>query len=395
MADHRKPVTSLGGVRGLIVKSDDRPSVDILGMDWMTRPTPEKAKIHALHGLRGLMAWWVVLGHISLAFGWHIPLIDQNTLAVDVFVLLSGFVIAMLIDRKAEPYGQYLARRAFRLFPLYIVVLAVSAALLPMQIEAWAAAPTTAANVNRLKLATNGLDHLTTHLLVHIPLLQGVFPRGVGPQAAYTIVGQAWSISLEWQFYVVAPLMMWAFANRRRWPLIVAGAAALLMISGHFTGAFLGAKIIHFMIGMVTYQILKRSDPFSWAVFVIALAIAALWKGGAMQIVPLGIWAAVIWSSAQPAHSNGHRIAAWIGRPAMFRMGEISYSIYLVHMIPLSVFIYAFRLEGLTLLTSQITVLIATLVVTYLISVLTFRFIEQPGIALGARLTARRENESK
>ena len=269
------------------------------------------------------------------------------------------------------------------------MILAVSAALLPMQIEAWAGAPTTAQNANRLKLAIDGWDHLASHMLVHIPLLQGVVPRGLGPQAAYTIVGQAWSISLEWQFYVVAPLMMWAFASRRRWPFVLAGAAVLLIISGHFTGAFLGAKIIHFMIGMVTYQVLKRSDVSSWAALMAALVLAAIWKGGLIQVVPLGIWGAIIWSSAQPAHSNGHRLAGWIGGPAMFQMGEISYSIYLVHMLPLSVSIYAFRLQGFASISSQITVLIVTLVATYLISLFTFKYVEQPFIALGARFTSK------
>lgn len=54
----------------------------------MTSPTAEWAKIGALEGLRGVMAWWVVLGHVSLTLGWKLPLIDRNTLAVDVFIFL-------------------------------------------------------------------------------------------------------------------------------------------------------------------------------------------------------------------------------------------------------------------------------------------------------------------
>ena len=57
----------------------------------MADPTPEKSKIKALEGLRGVMAWWVVIGHVSLTAGWQLPLIDRNTLPVDVFILLSGF----------------------------------------------------------------------------------------------------------------------------------------------------------------------------------------------------------------------------------------------------------------------------------------------------------------
>jgi peptidoglycan/LPS O-acetylase OafA/YrhL len=43
------------------------------------------------------MAWWVVLGHVSLSVGWKLPLIDNNGLAVEVFIFLSGFVIARIL----------------------------------------------------------------------------------------------------------------------------------------------------------------------------------------------------------------------------------------------------------------------------------------------------------
>lgn len=76
----------------------------------MTSPTAQWAKIGALEGLRGVMAWWVVLGHVSLTLGWKLPLIDRNTLAVDVFIFLSGFVITSLVDRKHEAYRPYIIR---------------------------------------------------------------------------------------------------------------------------------------------------------------------------------------------------------------------------------------------------------------------------------------------
>ena len=141
------------------------------------------------------MAAWVVVGHLSLALDWRLPLIDSPGLAVDVFIILSGFVIALLLERKAEPYPAYLLRRAFRLFPLYLPVLAVSALLLPVQLEAWEAATPSPANLLRVERAQSALAEPWAHLLVHIPLVQGLVPRFASPDMAYTIVGQAWSIS--------------------------------------------------------------------------------------------------------------------------------------------------------------------------------------------------------
>jgi peptidoglycan/LPS O-acetylase OafA/YrhL len=356
----------------------------------VVQPTPENAKIHALHGLRGVMAWWVVFGHISLAFNWQIPLIDRNTLAVDVFVLLSGFVIAMLIDRKREPYGTYIVRRAFRLFPLYLIVLGISAALLPIQIGAWASLEGTAPNLNRVKLAWDGWQHLTSHMITHIPLAQGLVPKAISSQAPYTIVGQAWSISLEWQFYLIAPLLMWTLAKTRRMTLALVTVIVLIILSHWFTGAFIGAKIIHFAIGIVTFKLLKREDVPVWGLVSIALTIAAIAKNGAIQVIPLGIWAAVIWSSSRPAHSAGHSFARLFGGSTLFKMGEISYSVYLIHMIPLYASIYFLRDAKLPQDAMQIIVMLITIVTTYLISCVTFRYIEQPCIRFGASVTMQR-----
>src|SRR6186713_2887882 len=157
------------------------------------QPTPDHLKIHSLHGLRGLMAWWVVLGHSFVAVGWHVPLIERNTLAVDVFIMLSGFVISMLIERKAEPYGVYIVRRAFRLFPLYLVALAISAALLPVQLLAWQSLVANRSNLYRIELVQQALADLPLHLGINLPLAQGLAPKIVGSDIPYAIIGQAWS----------------------------------------------------------------------------------------------------------------------------------------------------------------------------------------------------------
>ncbi|MDO9607223.1 MAG: hypothetical protein Q7J26_01760 [Brevundimonas sp.] len=54
---------------------------------------PSDERIAPLEGVRGLMAWWVVLGHYAHTVGLTNPILENNALAVDVFVILSGFVI--------------------------------------------------------------------------------------------------------------------------------------------------------------------------------------------------------------------------------------------------------------------------------------------------------------
>lgn len=89
--------------------------------------------IKELEGLRGLMAIWVVLGHSLAALpiiNKHVPPTLLNSYAVDVFIILSGFVIFFMIDNKKQSYPQYIIQRFFRIFPLYLLILAVSVFLI-------------------------------------------------------------------------------------------------------------------------------------------------------------------------------------------------------------------------------------------------------------------------
>ncbi|MBC8038204.1 MAG: acyltransferase family protein, partial [Rhizobiales bacterium] len=91
------------------------------------------ARIHEFEALRGALAAWVVIGHVFKHSGYApdalypFPLLGDPGMPVDVFIILSGFVIFSLLDHKHEGYWPFITRRFFRLFPLFLVVLLVSA----------------------------------------------------------------------------------------------------------------------------------------------------------------------------------------------------------------------------------------------------------------------------
>lgn len=333
------------------------------------------------------MAWWVVIGHISLTAGWQLPLIDRNTLPVDVFILLSGFVIALLIDKKSEPYAPYIVRRAFRIFPLYLAVLIVSALLIEMQISAWANIPfVTATNQSRLELAKMSGSALGTHFLIHAPLLQGIVPPKFLAGAPWTIVGQAWSLSLEWQFYIVAPLFVWALRTPKR-----AAAAFIVMLgaslaSRWFSSAFIGSYIWHFGIGIATYFFItaQATRKFTSSMMCI-FAVLILVKQGLWQVVPLAIWVTAIACILNPSGKLKF-LADILNSPRAVHQGERSYSIYFTHMIPVTLFVYLFNLAGIDKAQYAIALLVCVLLSTYALSQLTYRWIEKPGIKFGATL---------
>lgn len=362
-----------------------------MGRRQIIAPTPERGKVQALEGLRALMAWWVVFGHLSHTLGLNLPLIDNNTLAVDVFVILSGYVIFRLIDVKQEAYGPYLVRRMFRIFPLYLSVLLVSTILLPVYARALADIPFhTARNVERLTQTIEAIRALPTHLLFHIPLLQGLVPTYIIPDVAYTIVGQAWSISLELQYYLVAPLIFLSISRPRLLPLVVIAVIALLLVRG-MTDAFLGHKILLFGIGITSHLAVhhvRQPEQRLALIVLIGLGIGVIIQRPA-SVIPVAIWAVAFASTRYDNHRLPRAIQrVLIARPLVF-LGERSYSIYMVHMIPLYLGVFLLNQLAISHFEYGLLLILFTSALTLGVSMVTFLLIEKPGIMLGARLAGR------
>jgi peptidoglycan/LPS O-acetylase OafA/YrhL len=268
-------------------------------------------------------------------------------------------------------------RRGFRLFPLYLFALIVSAALLPVQSAAWQALAPTPMNVARASLATTGIEQFATQFAWHLPLAQGLQPA----PAPYTILGQAWSISLEWQFYLLAPLLYLGLTNRRFTPLAVAVAGALVLMAPALSNAFIGSNLALFLVGMTSYLALGNRR-WTWAAAI--LGAFTLLDDGPWLAIPLAIWTLVLVAAATgswPARLLASRFVCYLG--------EISYSTYLLHMIPLFGSIYLLTAWGIEGLALQVAVATLTVTGTLTASAASYRFIELPGIQVGAKLTKR------
>ena len=87
-------------------------------------------EIRALTGLRGIAACWVMMGHYR---GHHVPtpgflarVIDHKGLAVDLFLMLSGFVLANAYgpEDRWRGFCVFIENRLARIYPLYFVTAA-------------------------------------------------------------------------------------------------------------------------------------------------------------------------------------------------------------------------------------------------------------------------------
>jgi peptidoglycan/LPS O-acetylase OafA/YrhL len=184
---------------------------------------PEEYRISCLDGFRGLLAIWVFLGHLAGAVGFTFPILSRPGLAVDFFMILSGFLMQWhWMPRNNTSLAQqsltFYSRRFFRIAPLYYIALTtitvfhdgLSTAKSRIQNVFHPQSEITAILGSSSDQAIN-IDSLVAHTL---------FFFGVIPEYAQNHPLPDWSISLEMQFYLVFPLLVMLL--QRTGPILLA-----------------------------------------------------------------------------------------------------------------------------------------------------------------------------
>ena len=365
----------------------------------------ENARIDGLEGLRGLMSFWVWISHVStiatLPFdkhtGWGM-ILANGEFAVGVFVILSGFVISLALDSpKAPTYSGFLIRRGFRLFPIYLLSLYVSVLLLQPSMTALQQLPWDGPRTaDRLVIFQNTMDYFWSHLFLHTALLHGIIPDKILPSTSFAFMGQAWSLTLEWQFYLIAPVAFF-FLSRRKLGhvthlLVMLATVALSKVFGQ--PSFLFSMLYLFAIGYFGQRLLKelKQGTISIAQSLQYLAVEA----AVLSVTGTGFISFLIWSSVFLAIAfsiQGRRsvILKILESPPIRFLGNISYSFYCLHMVVMYALVY------LLIVTLEIRdrdiyieVLIpSSLLVTLLLSWFTYVTVETPMQNYGRKLVAK------
>lgn len=359
--------------------------------------------VREMEGLRGVMALWVVLGHVATTVGvnsWWFRNKLFNNYAVDVFILLSGFAIAAMLHNKQEDYRTYIARRFLRIFPVYLLFLALSVAIAPITVEIWQSAPAGFMRENRVDIATETMRHWWPHLIAHVTALHGLIPPSLLPRTDYAFLGQAWSISLEWQFYLVAPFFLaWLAKPRKslRELLFATAVCVLLAVIGKVLPAgFLGRSLHEFALGALTFEFMLARErrhstcaaisiPLAWAAVV---AVCIFWKS--VDMLPYAIWATVVAAALEAREKQASGLALvsrfLCTRPAQF-IGRMAYSVYLSHMLVIVAGLVLLRQLGMGNVYSQsVALAIFTVIGTLLVSFASYQLVERPFHELGRAL---------
>ena len=374
----------------------------------MTTSTPPR--VECLDGLRGLAALWVLTGHCVLLSGWSLPVIDKPDLGVDLFMMLSGFLMVFdyYLRAEKEPWTEpetwmkFWARRFFRIAPLYYVMLALAMILGTVLLagRAQSAALLHLAPQTSESYTDAGPANILTHL---------TFVFGLLPAYAMRTPLPDWSLGLEMQFYAAFPALM-LMTRKLGWTgavvLIALVAALVTHATWHYEiryplPSFLPFKIDIFLAGMLLAESCRRGPRTAGFYLVLALILAAgpfqgeasLVRLAVREILVLAFFALILHRFLPVPFGNcAGKVAAILGSNPFRWLGEISYSVYLLHVLilaPVIAFVVRYYGHDISAPTRFAIVSLAVMALTYPLAWLTYRFIEIPGQAAG-RLFLRR-----
>lgn len=348
--------------------------------------------VSELESFRGLLAMWVVFSHIMIP---NAPKLNGDN-AVSLFMMLSGFVICILLYKNKEKYLKYIYRRFLRLFPLFIFSFIFSVAFVDVFISSIDIYPWSGSKeVVRRLVFEESKQEIWKHIIVHATMLHGVIPRDILPNAPYAYLGPAWSISLEWQFYIVAPLIIYSF--KRLLPFtIMLGIFIFLDEKSTMGVSYLPESLHFFLIGVMSFYFIFGEKNNKW-IYLLKIGLLLGFtlfqsRHDFYQLWPVITWLIVI----ESVFSNklGHTLP-WVRYVLQMKyiryLGRISYSLYLIHLPIIYLMSYFLVSIGLDFDPYLYTVVYvpSMLVVVLLIAHLTYNFIEKPFINLGKATKVR------
>lgn len=378
-----------------------------------------RGEVRALTGLRLFAAAWVVVFHFEFTPGTgFVEAVEQvraivgvGSLGVDLFYVLSGFVIAFTyLDRMGPKLNAQLSRRFIwarvsRVWPVFAVVTNL--------FGLWLLAKLTLGDgdiaFQKIQPELSFTSWLRQMFMVQMwsqPYFDGS-----------SWVGPAWSISAEWAAYVLFPLTALVYYRLGRLPGGVLAALAVLtvtpiaVISGvtgnpYFPYSWLVRIGVGFTSGVLVYLAIRHVPltdrvrrAASWAtVAVLAAIVAGLFVGdsmigmregdgehGGMVMVLFPVLVATL------ALSFGRGPARLLSTDWAVHGGRISYSLYLVH-IPVFEVIWTLMIRYRFIgpdTPGGVALAFAGLVSVFVAAHLLWRFVEEPARQRMRRLTDR------
>lgn len=323
-------------------------------------------KITSIQGLRAIAAWLVVFHHVLQIYyestytsllGWLA--LAKGSVGVDLFFVISGFVMIIVTSSGTTSAGSFLMRRLARIVPAYWLATGIFAGVLLVF-------PHLVRHPIRLDLQ---------HLGMSLGFLSGYFPGHF-----YPVLTVGWSLNFEMLFYFLLALAIasgraLAVSHLERWLVPLAIACLVFVYPWSFPGTeMLKSRLLLVFVMGHALGLLYVRQRLPLKPWLGPLLIGA----GIATILTFERKATIVWGAACTAIVWGSLcLERYFARMKwLSTLGNWSYSTYLVH--PIVIFL-AFELR-LTAGKAWDPWLVAlSLVLILAMSGLSFRYVELPG----------------
>lgn len=350
-----------------------------------------------LDGIRAVAVVAVMLFHASIGFNERGKLLPGGYLGVDVFFALSGFLITTILAqewlrRRHIDFGAFYARRALRLLPAIVLVVVVVLVLAQVVLTADAA-------------------HFARRQSLWTLFYGQNWHAVISPAAFPGYLDHAWSLSVEEQFYVLWPLVLWGVLSLRRsvnttLVIVLAGAsvsAIAMAVIGEsdplhafygtdarvqtlLLGAALGLAAVFGRLPTGEQRWTARAGWVGAGALVVAFVTydntSTFNTRGGLTLVAIAATALVFGVVCAPHTLLGRML----GSPVPVAVGRISYGLYLWHY---PVFLAFTRDDtGLTVWATGLSfwpLLAVRLVLTFALAAASFAIVERPFLRIKRR----------
>jgi peptidoglycan/LPS O-acetylase OafA/YrhL len=350
--------------------------------------------------LRTILALAVVVYHSFKIFGLHMC---GGQVAVESFYMISGFYMALILNEKYVGIGSYkkfILSRFYRIFPVYWIIL--SCALL-MSVIGYLAFDKAfylsryISNYHCLSFITIlyfiaeniivmgqdvlyflRLDELCKPVLTYNVLSY----KHTGYQ--YLLVPQAWSISIEFMFYLVAPFLV---TKHFKWQLafVVIGIAAKIYFDhvrylsfDPWTYRFFPFELAFFLAGSLAYKYYKHIEDKS---------VSTLLGKALLAICVLGVFFIDELKMEENWRNSLFYVVLVCSLPFLFHafknsridryIGELSFSLYICHHLVVSLCRGWFFSHPPYIVFYGYTVVLSSLMLAFLLQITAVKAIEQ------------------
>jgi peptidoglycan/LPS O-acetylase OafA/YrhL len=365
-----------------------------------------QGRIPELDGLRGMAILLVLVGHYfavpgtgaaSLLNGYWFRL---GWTGVDLFFVLSGFLIGgILLEVRDSPnyFKTFYARRFFRIIPLYYAWILIYIVL-------------SVAGRTFLAERVGSVQRIDISIVAHFLFLQN-FRGFLKSAVSFWWFSSMWSLAVEEQFYLVAPLLVRYLPKRVLafvLVLVTLGAPVLrFAIRNDFSnGPWFAYRLMpcradSLAVGMLAALLWSDTKSRAWlekhstilcGLFAVLFAgVAYLWRWHSDPLLPLTqtagyTWLALFFGAGMllVLSRRASLLSALVRIGFLREIGGVSYCIYIIH-LAVFLFFHQILLHALPVVTdgraAAVTFLAA--IATYGIAKLSWKFLEQPLLRRG------------